>query len=412
MNTIQTQEFIQNKFAEHYKQNLNSIKPPTSMEKREYAFLLFKEKTMVRHRGFNHAEAFREALLKSTPSDVYYSSAYFEKPEAEMDAKGWLGADLVFDIDADHIPTPCDKQHDMWKCRNCGALGKGTRPDKCPKCDGSKFTEIGWLCETCLGSAKEEAIKLVDVLEQDFGFSTREMRLAFSGHRGYHVHVEEPSVRTLDSIARKEIVDYVAGTGLELATYNISTGHAPSLEEPGWGGRIAKGVYDFMLSATREQLENVGLKKRSATQVLKERDRILESWKTKGPWKMLSGIGPESWKKILQQGILKQSVKIDTVVTTDVHRLIRLSNTLHGETGLKKVEFGAGEIERFDPLKSAIAFTDGTFQVEVAEAPQFRLGDTIYGPFNNQKTELPTAAAMFLLCKGVAKALEEPVIVQ
>jgi DNA primase small subunit len=300
----------------------------------------------------------------------------------------------------------------MWQCRNCGALGRGTKPDKCPKCGGLKFTEIGWLCETCLGAAKEETIKLVDVLEQDFGFSAREMRLAFSGHRGYHVHVEESSVRTLNSIARKEIVDYVAGIGLELATYDINRGHVPSLEDPGWGGRIAKGVYDFMLSATQEQLENVGLKKRNATQILKERDRLLESWKAKGPWKMLSGVGPESWKKILQQGISKQSVKIDTVVTTDIHRLIRLSNTLHGETGLRKVEFGVGEIERFDPLKSAIAFTDGTVRVEIVEAPQFRLGDTVYGPFRNQRVELPTAAAMFLLCKGVASALEEPVVVQ
>ena len=399
-------------FAEHYRQNLSCIEPPTSMEKREYAFLLFREKAMMRHKGFKDAEAFRGALLKSTPSDVYYSSAYFERPEAEMDAKGWLGADLVFDIDADHIPTPCDKHHDMWQCRNCGALGRGTKPTKCPKCGGLKFAEIGWLCETCLGSAKEETIKLVDVLEQDFGFSAREMRLAFSGHRGYHVHVEETSVRTLDSIARKEIVDYVAGIGLELATYDINRDHVPSLEEPGWGGRIAKGVYDFMLSATQEQLENVGLKKRNATQILKERDRLLESWKAKGPWKMLSGVGPESWKKILQQGISKQSVKIDTVVTTDIHRLIRLSNTLHGETGLRKVEFGVGEIERFDPLKSAIAFTDGTVRVEVVEAPRFRLGDTGYGPFKNQRVELPTAAAMFLLCKGVAEALEEPVIVQ
>ena len=92
--------------------------------------------------------------------------------------------------------------------------------------------------------------------------------------------------------------------------------------------------------------------------------------------------------------------------------MIRLSDTLHGETGLKKVEFAADEIERFDPLKGAIAFTDGTVQVEVAEAPQFRLGDTVYGPFKGKRVELPTAAAMFLLCKGVAEALEEPVIVQ
>jgi len=324
-----------------------------------------------------------------------------------MDAKGWLGADLVFDIDADHIPTPCNKQHDTWICKSCGATGHGTKPEKCPKCGGQKFTEINWLCDTCLEAAKEETIKLLEVLEHDFGFSVNEMKLAFSGHRGYHVHIEDPAVRTLDSIARKEIVDYVAGIGLNLTTYDIEGGHSPSFDDFGWSGRIAKGTYEFLLTANQEQLENIGLKRKPATQVLGQKDKILESWKGKGPWKMLKGVGPDSWAEILRQGIEKQSVRIDTVVTTDIHRLIRLANTLHGETGLKKVEFPANEIECFDPLKSAVAFRRGTVRVDVSEVPQFRLGDGVYGPFKNQIVELPTAVAIFLLCKGVAKAMEE-----
>ena len=412
MGGIQTPEFIQQKFAEHYRKNLGSILPPSTIDKREFAFLLFKEKTMVRHRGFKSEDSFRNFLREAEPSDVYYSSAYFERPEAEMDEKGWLGADLIFDIDADHIPTQCDKQHDMWICKGCGASGRGTKPEKCAKCGGLKFSELGWLCDTCLESAKKETIKLVDVLERDFGFSEKELILAFSGHRGYHVHVENLAVRTLDSMARKEIVDYMAGVGVELGAYDLEKGVTPSLDGFGWSGRVARGTYEFLLSATQAQLENVGVRKKTAAQILKQKDQLLESWKDKGPWKMLKGIGSDNWKRILQQGIAQQSVKIDTVVTTDVHRLIRLSNTLHGETGLKKVEFAAGEIERFDPLKSAIAFTDGTVRVEVAETPEFRLGDAVYGPFKNQRTELPTAAAIFLLCKGVAKALEEPVIVQ
>ena len=38
------------------------------------------------------------------PSHIYYSSAYYEKPDAAtMGEKGWCGADLIFDLDADHI---------------------------------------------------------------------------------------------------------------------------------------------------------------------------------------------------------------------------------------------------------------------------------------------------------------------
>lgn len=350
--------------------------------------------------------------MNVVPSDVYYSSAYYEKPEVDMDAKGWIGADLIFDIDADHIPTPCNKQHDIWTCKNCGMSGRGAKPEKCPQCAGEKFNDVSWPCDVCLGSAKEETIKLIDVLDNDFGLSVEEMNLAFSGHRGYHVHVENEVVRTLDSMARKEIVDFLMGIGLESDLLGIVQGGGPKLEDFGWRGRIAKGTYEFLITASIDQLENAGLKKKSATQIINQREEIVESWKEKGPWKLLKGVGPESWSKIIEQAIEKQSVKIDTVVTTDIHRLIRLANTLHGETGLLKIELPANAIEGFDPFKSAVAFKHDMVTVDVSDAPQFRLEDNTYGPYKNQRVELPTAAAMMLLCKGVAKVVEEKTIVQ
>jgi len=30
-----------------------------------------------------------------------------------MENKGWIGADLIFDIDADHIETRCKTEHDL-----------------------------------------------------------------------------------------------------------------------------------------------------------------------------------------------------------------------------------------------------------------------------------------------------------
>ena len=99
-------------------------------------------------------------------------------------------------------------------------------------------------------------------------------------------------------------------------------------------------------------------------------------------------------------------VNIDTVVTTDIHRLIRLSNTLHGKTGLKKIQVPIKEMEDFDPLKSAVGFRKGSVTLFVYAAPPFRLGDQSYGPYKEEKLELPTAPALFLLCKGVAKKVE------
>jgi DNA primase small subunit len=408
-----SQSFIRDKFADYYKQHSASILPPSSLERREFGFLLLEKRVMLRHKGFRDVDGLRSSLCTIVPSDVYYSSAYYERPEEEMKAKGWLGADLIFDIDADHIPTPCATAHDIWVCTGCGASGKGTSPQKCPACGGIKFKEKTWPCEVCLEAAKAEAIKLIDVLTEDFGFSSEVLTVAFSGHRGYHVHVESEAVRGLDSLARKEIVDYVMGIGLEAEFHGLGKSatsgrrvSGPDLNDRGWRGRVAKGTYDFLLTASKEELIKTGLKTQHINPLIRHREALLKSWNLKGPWGVVKGISPETWKKIAQYGVEKQSVKIDTVVTPDINRLIRLSNSLHGKTGLKKIEFPITDIEDFDPLKSAVAFKEGEITVRVSEAPQFRVEDEIYGPFERQKVELPTAAALMLLCKGVAKVVQ------
>jgi DNA primase small subunit len=263
-----------------------------------------------------------------------------------------------------------------------------------------------------LEASKVEAIKLIDVLTDDFGFSSKELTVAFSGHRGYHVHVENESIRELDSLGRKEIVDYVMGTGLEAEFHGLGKSASPTsrisgpdLNDKGWRGRIAKGTYEFLQTDSKEKLMKAGLKSGHVKLLLAHKDAILKSWNQHGPWGIVRGITPETWRMIAKYGLKKQSVNIDTVVTPDVNRLIRLPNSLHGKTGLKKVEFPIADIEDFDPLKSAVAFTDGEVTLQVSEVPQFRVQDEIFGPFEHQKVELPTAVALMLLCKGIAKVV-------
>jgi len=404
---IETRAFIQDKFAEYYKTYSSSIQPPTHMENREFAFLIFKERIMLRHKSFKNPDDFRNLLENVAPSDVYYSSAHYERPEEEMEAKGWLGADLIFDIDADHIPTPCNKQHDTWTCNKCGATGRSASPERCPQCGERKFDDRTWPCEVCLESAKEETIKLIDVLVRDFGLSSNEINVAFSGHRGYHVHAENELIQALDQIARKEIVDYIVGIGLELDLLGVGRGSGPNLDDAGWRGRIARGTYEFLNTATPSQLGEIGLKKSVVNALISQRERVLESWRNEGPWRILKGVGSEGWKRTVQKAIERQSAKIDTVVTTDIHRLIRLTDTLHGKTGLKKTSVSITDIERFDPMMGAVAFKEGTVRVAISEAPEFTLGDRTYGPYKGLEVELPTAAALFLLCKGAARVAEE-----
>jgi DNA primase small subunit len=408
-----SRDFVSRKFHEFYANPSTQIPAPTAIEQRELAFLLLKERMMVRHRSAASLNGLRKLLCDVDPSDVYHSCAYYEYPEADMDKKGWLGADLVFDIDADHIPTSCDKIHDEWTCGKCGFSGKGVTPENCPVCNGQKFDAKTWPCERCVGSTKEETAKLIDMLENDFGFSEGEIRVFFSGHRGYHVHVETKVVRTLDAIARKEIVDYITGLGLDLCgkekvgSHGKTASRAFSLHKFGRYGRLRRDMRGFIEAATKEDLAKAGVKGGATAAILAYKQQVLKRGIGKGLWNSVRGVGDETWFKIATYLTNLEISKIDTVVTTDIHRLIRMNGTLHGKTGLKKVEFPVNQLESFDPFRQAVAFKKGTAKVIVSSAPEFRLGEETFGPFTNEKVELPTAAAILLICKGRAEAVKD-----
>ena len=363
---------IKKKFVEYYEQNLDRMKPPESIEKREFGFLLFKKGVMVRHKGFRSIDEAGSFIQMLIPSDVYYSTAYYENPQAPMSEKKWLGADLVFDIDADHLVTSCKELHDKWICETCGFSEKGMAPKKCSKCEGEKIKMESWICESCLDEAKKEVMKLVDVLISDFGLQPKDLSSYFSGHRGYHLHVNSKQTRMLEDNERREIVDYLLGIGLDLQLDKIRQSNYMEilkelkLEKFGWKGKIAKEI---------QYLEDID----------------------KAPIKSKARYYKENIKRIIEEN----SIGIDTVVTTDTHRLIRMPESLHGKTGFRAVEVDINRIEEFDPFKEAIAWK-GKESIFVLEAPKFRMGEEEYGPYEKEKVDLPTPAAILLLCKNKA----------
>jgi len=260
--------------------------------------------------------------------------------------------------------------------------------------------------------AKTETLKLLDFLTDDLGFSSENLEVCFSGQRGYHVRVGEIKVRQLDQAARKEITDYITGTGLIIEPHGLSEvgiGHTrevvgPDLNDKGWNGRIAKSIYSLISSSALKQLEEVfGINETLANNLMTNREIILKGWNKNVPWNIIKGVGFKKWKKIVLHSIKDQGAIIDTVVTTDMHRLIRLPLTLHGKTGLKAVDVSVDALERFDPLKDAIAFRNGELKVHIKDANKFRMGEQEFGPYTQETVSLPMAAAIYLLCKKVAE---------
>ena len=402
-----SREFVYQKFTDYYRDPSTVISPTSNPEQREFAYLMFKERFMVRHRRFTEFKTFRSMLADTVPSDVYHSCAYYENPDYDMDKKGWIGADLVFDIDADHIPTTCNKIHDEFRCVKCGFEGRGITPEICPCCEASKFETKIWACDLCIQSAREETAKLLDMLGNDFGFSQDELHVYFSGHRGYHVHIENEIVRSLDAMARKEIVDYVTGLGISVLDKEAEKKRGKraaakkfGLHNFGWNRRLKIGMQEFLVKATKEDLRVVGLKNKA---LLENRDTIVNRAIKEGKWESINGVSVQTWLKLAEYVKDQQSSKIDTVVTTDIHRLIRMNDTLHGKTGLKKIEFPAKNLQDFDPFTEAVAFKKGKVKVLVFDAPEFRLSGETLGPYKNQTVELPVAAAVMLICKRRAE---------
>jgi DNA primase small subunit len=328
-----------------------------------------------------------------------------------MDKKGWIGSDLVFDIDADHISTACGKIHDEWTCQKCLFSGKGITPEECPICSGDRFSVKTWLCDLCLESTRVETAKLIDMLTKDFGFAANELHVFFSGNRGYHVHVEDEAVRSLDALSRKEIVDYVTGLGLSILDKAVKgksvkgkkSAVVPknfNLHDYGWNRRLKVGMAKFLSTATAEDLKNLGLRNNS---LLKNKDLICTRAIEAGRWDSIPDVGVATWLKLAEQVKILESANIDTVVTTDIHRLIRMNGTLHGKTGLLKIEFPAHQLDDFDPLTQAVAFKKDSAKVLVSDTPEFRLGGATWGPYKNVKAVLPTAVAIMLILKGRAE---------
>ena len=412
-------EFLQGRFRDYYKNNLDSIKPPPAMTEREYGFLLFREKIMIRHKAFRNFGAFAESLLSLVPSDAYYSTAYYRRPDLDMDQKDWLGSDVVFDVDADHIDTPCKETHDMWTCPKCKETRRGKKPAKCPKCGHEKIEDKAWLCDRCLIAAKEEVLKLIEFLVEDFGIRSEEMHLFFSGHRGYHLHLISDKLKKLDDVQRKEIVDYVIGMGVDPSEQGLYQGpqdlylgdklsvvSGPQMTDPGWRGRLAKGVYRIITELDQKQLIELGLSRGAARQILDEREKIERDWSREILWSYFQdkwGVTDRVWKNVIEKALVLMALtaNIDTVVTTDIHRLIRMPETLNGKTGFRATMIDLGRLEEFDPFYEPVVF-EGSQRVHVMEAPALRIRDRTLGPLTDEDIELPLAAAVLLVAKGVA----------
>lgn len=357
-----TAGFLRQAYREYYYRGTDAVGFPDEVESREFGYIPFGG-GMVRHLSFKtKGEALAE-ILKQSPSSVYCSNARYEHPTRSIEEKGWLGAELIFDIDATDIPTSCKKGHDLWYCDRCYASGKLPRPSKCPRCS-SPPAEFHGTCATCLDAAKDHAKRVSDFLMNDFGVEGGAIETYFSGNRGYHLHVSDRRFFGLDQPARAEIADYVRGASLpasQTMAARIRRGSSGGPQGAGWTRRITGYV--------------------------------------EGHRQHHSG----TLQKLVSEAVLSQRAMVDSSVTTDIHRVFRLAGTLHGNTGMLKLKVGS--VDGFDPQEDPVVVESRPVKVEVSFYPKFRMKHTDFGPFNQETIELPAYASISILTRGLGEVV-------
>lgn len=388
VNADKNLSFLKERFGEFYRRN--SINLPDRFGKREFALMPFGMKMMRRHLSFKRKSDFLNFIRRIVPAHAYYSSAFYQKPDAPtMEEKGWMGAELIFDLDLDHLEKKKVKTY-----------------------------------EEGLMVVKEEFVRLVeDFILGDFGFDKRYVKLYFSGGRGYHCHVTDPKVLDLDSSQRREIVDYIIGNEIDesiifkervVTSYGkgrvISRLEMPKPDEPGWRGRIGRGLLDIIKKIGDEKItENLlemGIRKKNLER--------LKSELTPQRIKRMEREGLIDQSPFIRRFFLKAAIKkiaissvageTDEPVTCDVKRLIRLPDSLHGKTGFKVCSIDINSIDEFDPLHDSIVFDDEKISVELKEKFSISMKGEKFD-LQKGKCKVPEYLAVFLVGRGIANII-------
>ncbi|MDP6156183.1 MAG: DNA primase catalytic subunit PriS [Candidatus Thermoplasmatota archaeon] len=397
-------------FKEHYLKSPPLM--PEDLEKREWGFFPFRKGGMRRHVSFIDRKEVEAYFVRETPRHSYYSVAFYREPDAsKMDEKQWLGAELIFDLDADHI-------------------------------EGAEKMKYG----EQLKSVKTEVIKLLDNYVLDaFGFDEKYVELLFSGGRGYHIHVKDPRVYGMGTRERREIVDYITGSGLPVEDDSwlfperslgmtsfgrhmkvLTVRKMPGVRDPGWRGIIGQGIGAMLdelekkeaktaarylqdLVKSRGLCDDKGNKYGKATIESTYQDLFSGESGKRGVDKLRSGtfeVFSKDRNRDFFMNLIKAESRVnagetDQPVTTDTHRLIRVAGSLHGKTGFCVTPIDLDAIKDFDPLKNAIVLPEDDINIECVRPADIELKGHEFKITPGIHT-LPMYAGAFFLASGSA----------
>ena len=362
----QSKKFLKEVIIKYY--GLRILKEPHFLPKREIAIQPIDSKTYVRHLQFPSMIKLYEYINDNPPLHLYYSVALYENPSSrDMESKGLIRADLMFDIDADHYSGCRDV---VSVCLSCGEVFKDDIKE-CPKCRSKEISKIPQLSEQCLRRAWGDALILIDILENELG--AEKITVSFSGNRGFHIRVEDEHLTILDRDSRREIVDYITLS-------NIMTDRLV----PRIGRKKDKAIFF--------KEHEYGIRARL-------RDYALQ---------YLDVIDHGHYIEVSYNDLLKlidlMRIDIDTVVTMDTSRLSRFIYSINGKSGLAVYELDPNR--DFDYTFSDFRILDGTVTIKpYFTIPQIRILDKEHRLHSGEPIRVDAYIGFYLAIKGLVEVV-------
>ena len=326
---------------------------PADIQFREFAFQPWGSKSYVRHLSFNDVKELRSYLKEKIPLHAYHSIALYELPEApKMEEKGFLGAELLFDIDADHLPG-CENRFD----------------------------------DHCLVKAAEEAGRLIKIIKRDLN---AEVFPYFTGNRGFHVRAWCEDCLRLGRDERRMIANYVSATNINIESLfprpkKRLQPAVPSGDDPGWRGWIGDVL-------EKRNLGNLSLLNGKG-----------------GETKSLPQLLGKNWKDELLEIIESEAIKIDLQVTQDISRLTRIPGTLNGKASML-VTYVEDPLS-FVPSEELSPFS-GELEVKVLKDYEGKLLGEKLVLKEGEEVELSAGTAVVLITKGFAEPIRGEIVVR
>lgn len=267
----------------------------------------------IRSLSFQNTADLTAKLLERPPSAVFASVGYYMDPnERQMAKKDIRGYDLVFDIDADNF-------------------------------EGSYYDLVAHLCVST-------KILIDTFLVGHFGFKREDMRIEFSGRKGFHVTLTDKALCDLSKEDRRQIIDYVTGKSLNRdLLFPTKLNHPTSPSKSGGWTKLA----NVWLNAILDETESVNsselckailvkycVPKKYATK--KQGDLLTDPQVRKslreGRLSSLIGTSEKALNGFVSAVVkyYKQQLGsvIDRRVTADRSRIFRVPGSLHPKSGL------------------------------------------------------------------------------